>query len=98
MLKINIKKNIHPCTEKTIIKILSGIITVFYAFDIFILFIAALMVNKDLVDNYSSNSFDSSSLDDMINIVRILLFVFIIIICIPFVFMLLIFINSFHIN
>ena len=97
-VKDKYQRNIHPCTEKSIIKILSGIITFFYALDILGVFIIAQFINKDFIEDYSSYSYDSSSLEDTMNLVRILLYVAIIIICIRFVFILLIFYNSFHIN
>jgi len=97
-VKDKYQKNIHPCTEKGIIQILSGIITVLNGLAIFVIFIIALAISSIDLEDYSSNSLSSGSLEDLQNLVRILLFVILAIYCIPFVFMLLIFINSFHIN
>ena len=97
-VKEKYQKNIHPCTEKGIIQILSGIITVFMGLTIFGIFITALAISSIDLEDYSSNSLSSGSLEDLQNLVRIVLFVILAIYCIPFVFMLLIFINSFHIN
>ena len=97
-VKDKYQKNIHPCTEKGIIQILSGIITVFNGLAIFVIFITALAISSIDLEDYSSNSLSSGSLEDLQNLVRIVLFVILAIYCIPFVFMLLIFINSFHIN
>ena len=97
-VKDTYQKNIHPCTEKGIIQILSGIITVFMGLSIFLIFITALAISSIDLEDYSSNSLSSGSLEDLQNLVRIVLFVILAIYCIPFVFMLLIFINSFHIN
>ena len=97
-VKDKYQKNIHPCTEKGIIQILSGIITVLNGLAIFVIFIIALAISSIDLEDYSSNSLSSDSLEDLQNLVRIILFVALAIYCIPFVFMLLIFINSFHIN
>ena len=97
-VKDKYQKNIHPCTEKGIIQILSGIITVFMGLTIFGIFITALAISSIDLEDYLSNSLSSGSLEDLQNLVRIVLFVILAIYCIPFVFMLLIFINSFHIN
>ncbi len=97
-VKDKYQRNIHPCTEKGIIQILSGIITVLYGIQIIALFIFALSINKNNIDEYLPSSYDSDSLEDIANAVKIGLFVALIIEFIPFVLFLLIFINSFHIN
>ena len=97
-VKDKYQRNIHPCTEKTIIQILSGIITVFGGIQIIVLFIIALSINKNNIDDYLPSSYDYDDLEDIANAVKIVLFVILILDCIPFVLFLLIFINSFHIN
>ena len=97
-VKDKYQRNIHPCTEKGIIQILSGIITVLNGLSILIIFIAALAIKSIDLEDYSSYSLSSSSLEDLQDLVRIILFVILAIYCIPFVLFLLIFINSFHIN
>ena len=97
-VKDKYQRNIHPCTEKGIIQILSGIITVLNGLSILIIFIAALAIRSFDLEDYSSYSLSSGSLEDLQDLVRIILFVILAIYCIPFVLFLLIFINSFHIN
>ncbi len=97
-VKDKYQRNIHPCTEKTIIQILSGIITVFGGIQIIVLFIIALSINKNNIDDYLPSNYDYDDLEDIANAVKIVLFVILILDCIPFVLFLLIFINSFHIN
>ena len=97
-VKDKYQRNIHPCTEKGIIQILSGIITVLYGISIIVLFIFALSINKNNIDEYLTSSYDSDSLEDIANLAKIVLFVALILEFIIFVLFLLIFINSFHIN
>ena len=97
-VKDKYEKNIHPCPEKTIIRILSGIITAYIGLQILIIFIFAVSINKNNIDNYISTNLDSDSLEDLADIVKIVLFVYLFLEFIPFIFLLLIFINSLHIN
>lgn len=95
-VKEKYEKNIHPCNEKIYIKIISGFLCIGYGISILSVFIFALVINKDLLEDIGS--YDSGSLDDFVDYVRIALIIILFIIFIPFIFMLLIFINSFHIN
>ncbi len=97
-VKDKYEKNIHPCPEKSIIRILSGIITALIGLQILIIFIFAVSINKNNIDNYISTNLDSDSLEDLVDIVKIVLFIYLFLEFIPFIFLLLIFINSLHIN
>ena len=97
-VKDKYEKNIHPCTEKTIIRILSGIITAFIGIQIIIIFIFAVSINENNIDNYISTDLGSGDLEDLVDIVKIVLFIYLFLEFIPFIFLLLIFINSLHIN
>jgi len=97
-VKDKYEKNIHPCSEKSIIRILSGIITAFIGLNILISFIFAVCINKNNIDNYISTNLDSDSLEDIVDIVKIVLFIYLFLEFIPFICFLLIFINSLHIN
>ena len=97
-VKDKYEKNIHPCPEKTIIRILSGILTAYIGLSILIIFIFAVSINKNNIDNYISTNLDSDSLEDLADIVKIVLFVYLFLEFIYFIFLLLIFINSLHIN
>ena len=97
-VKDKYEKNIHPCPEKTIIRILSGIITAFIGIQIIIIFIFAVSINENNIDNYISTSLESGDLEDLADIVKIVFFVYLFLEFIPFIFFLLIFINSLHIN
>ena len=97
-VKDKYEKNIHPCPEKTIIRILSGILTAYIGLIFLINFIFAVSINKNNIDNYISTNLDSDSLEDLADIVKIVLFVYLFLEFIPFIFLLLIFINSLHIN
>jgi hypothetical protein len=97
-VKDKYQRNIHPCTEKSIIEILSGIVTVYFGIQIILTFIIALSINKNYIEDFLPSSYDSDSLEDIANAVKIGLFVALILEFIIFVLFLLIFINSFHIN
>ena len=92
-VKNKYEKNIHPCKEKIIIKIISGIICAFYM--LVILFFFLLLIFGDEKD---FDLDDSSSLEGFIVVIKIGLGILILILIVPFIFMLFIFINSFHIN
>ena len=97
-VKDKYEKNIHPCSEKTIIRILSGIITALIGIQILIIFIFAVSINENNIDNYISTDLGSGDLEDLVDIVKIVFFIYLFLEFIPFIFLLLIFINSLHIN
>ena len=97
-VKDKYEKNIHPCPEKTIIRILSGIITAFIGIQIIIIFIFAVSINENNIDNYISTDLGSGDLEDLADIVKIVFFIYLFLEFIPFICFLLIFINSLHIN
>ena len=97
-VKEKYEKNIHPCPEKTNIKIISGIITGLYGIQIIGILIIALSIDKDMIDDLISGSFESNSLEDIANIAKVIFFILLFLAFIPFVLFLLIFINSLHIN
>jgi len=96
-VKKKYENNIHPCKEKIIIKIISGIICVFYILLILTLLIIIIIGNKD---NFEL-TIDDSSVDEtsiVIVMIKIFLGIVIFILLVLFVFMFFIFKNSFHIN